>query len=101
MKEEAEAADAKAGKEKKLKEEEEAKQEARENAGLELAQIQNDKPIGKRTFKSNVFDDHVPSDQTDLEIMQINEQKLPWKANTCMLSKSHPARDSKKCDQDL
>lgn len=54
---------------------------------------------GKTAFKSNVFDDHVPSDVTDLEIMSINSQNLPWKANSCMLSQNHPARDAKKCEQ--
>ena len=33
---------------------------------------------------------HTPSDITDLEISAINSNdKLSWKANTCMLSKGH------------
>jgi hypothetical protein len=42
--------------------------------------------------------DHVPSDKTDLEILEINNSNLTWKANVCMLSKSHPQYDSIKCD---
>ena len=56
---------------------------------------------GKSKFKSNAFEDHVPTEVSDLEIMSINSQNLPWKANKCMLSKNHPARDSKKCEEPL
>ena len=44
---------------------------------------------GRRIFKSNPLLTHVPSDITDLEISEINSGNGSWKANTCMLSKSH------------
>jgi hypothetical protein len=40
---------------------------------------------GKRSFRKNPLIEHVPSDETDLEISAINAQNLTWKANTCML----------------
>ena len=46
--------------------------------------------------QGNLFEQHVPSDASDMLIEYINkDDKLPWKANTCMLQKSHP---SYQCD---
>ena len=42
--------------------------------------------------------DHVPSDKTDLEISEINRSNLTWKANVCMLQKTHPDYDAIKCE---
>ena len=44
---------------------------------------------GRRIYKKNPLLTHVPSDETDLEIMEINNQNGPWRANTCMLQKTH------------
>lgn len=44
---------------------------------------------GRRSYKANPTLTHRPTDETDLEIMEINSQKGSWRANTCMLSKSH------------
>ena len=39
----------------------------------------------RNTIKRNHFTDHVPTDETDLEIAAINAAKGSWTANTCML----------------
>ena len=44
---------------------------------------------GRKSYKANPILTHRPSDETDLEIMSINSGGNSWKANTCMLSKSH------------
>jgi len=41
--------------------------------------------------------EHVPSDETDVKITEINKKKIGWKANTCMLQTSHPDYDHKEC----
>lgn len=43
----------------------------------------------KKSFRKNPLLEHVPSDETDLEISEINSQNLTWKANVCMLQKTH------------
>jgi len=51
-------------------------------------------PVGK---KPNPLHSHEPSDEMDLYINWINSQKLSWKANTCLLSKTDPNYDHEKC----
>jgi len=45
----------------------------------------------------NLFHKHEPSPEKDNYIEWINSQNLSWKANSCLLSKSHPSFDKEKC----
>lgn len=53
-----------------------------------IAQAGSEGPL-KRSA-GNSFARHVPSEVTDAYIQKVNDMNLSWKANTCMLSKSHP-----------
>ena len=44
----------------------------------------------RNSIKRNHFTAHVPTEETDLEIMEINAANGSWTANTCMLTKEHP-----------
>ena len=76
-------------------------EQEKEDSGMNFLELSDTVAVkrgGRSRFKTNEFDDHVPSEESDLQIMSINSANLPWKANLCMLSKNHPARDSKKCE---
>ena len=49
--------------------------------------------------KHNLMAEHVPSDKTDLQIVEINKSNRGWTANTCMLQTSHPLYDHKECGE--
>ena len=53
----------------------------------------------RTTFKKNPLLGHVPSDETDLEIEEVNRANLSWKANTCLLQRHHPQYDHKRCQR--
>jgi hypothetical protein len=44
---------------------------------------------GRKSYKQNPLLAHKPSEVTDLQITEINNMNISWKANTCMLTKSH------------
>jgi len=45
-----------------------------------------------------MYDAHSPSEENDLYIESINSQNLTWKANECMLTKTHPKYNAEKCE---
>ena len=50
-------------------------------------------------MKSNIFKDHIPSNESDLYITSINDNfNSTWKANICMLSKNHKDYDINQCE---
>lgn len=51
---------------------------------IHLAQTKSRKEVLPK--QGNLFEAHVPTDESDMLIEYINKNdKLPWKANTCML----------------
>jgi len=54
--------------------------------------------IGKR---GSLYHSHVPSEVTDLYIESINDQNLTWKANECMLTKTHKRYNKTLCEKKM
>lgn len=45
-----------------------------------------------------MFQSHAASEESDLQIESINAQNLTWKANECMLTKTHPKYNKQQCE---
>ena len=58
---------------------------------IHLAQVSSESPRTYSPKKPNLFAAHVPSDVTDeyIETINSNDEPFGWKANPCMLSKTH------------
>ena len=61
----------------------------------EMPESKKARAIGKRP---SLFHTHVPSEDNDLLIETINNSNLTWKANECMLTKSHAKYNKEQCE---
>lgn len=71
-----------------------------EDMVLKLAQtkVETSNRLRATGKRPSLYHSHAPSEETDLYIESINSQNLSWKANECMLTKTHAKYNKEKCE---